>query len=137
MNKTKGKLKLKNCVGGSLSMTQEIISDQVSDAIFEDFTKNIMDSKISTLATAEGSAASAQEDTTVSSVTGMISGIFQGYSMMYAASACASACAVCGCCVVMGVVAMNMSPEQMSAVGAQAQAIGKAAGGMGGNFNTF
>ena len=128
VNANKANIVMEDCLGGTIKMHQEIISDQVTDAVFADLTKNIANSKISKLVDMEGSAASAQEDTTISSITDMISGIFQGYSAMYAASSCAFACSLCGCCVVLGVVAMNMSPEQMSAAGAQAQSAGQAAG---------
>jgi len=116
VNENDGNIKIRNCVGGTLKMHQEIVSDQVTDALIENLTKNIMDSKYATVVSQDGEAVSAQEDTTVSSVTGMISGIMQGYSMMYAASACASACVSCACVLMVGIVLMGMDSDDITAL---------------------
>ena len=116
VNENDGNIKIRNCVGGTLTMHQEIISDQVTDTLIEDLTTNIMDSKYAAVVSQDGEATTAQEDTTVSSVTGMISGIMQGYSMMYAAAACASACVCCACVLMMGIVLMGMDSGDITAL---------------------
>ncbi len=116
VNENDGEIKIGNCTGGKLTMNQEIVSDQVTDALIEDLTKNIQDSKFASVLSQDAKAVSAQEDTTVSSITGMISGIMQGYSMMYAASACASACVSCACVLMVGIVLMGMDSGDITAL---------------------
>ena len=122
VNKGDGEVVMDKCKNSTIVVDNNIMNTVITESIMDNLSKKIQKSKLAKIVEQEGAAASSQKDTTISDFTGMITDIFQGAYMAYVGASCASACAICGCCIIVGVVAMNMSPDQMTAAGTQAQA---------------